>query len=169
MVVMPYKDPEKKREYARQWVQKHSEKMKEHRKRWRESHREHLRAYAKEYDSRPYVKERKLPRQRLYQQRYFQYIKKKALDLLDWKCVYCGCDIPELLEVNHKEIGTGRNRHSKMSSIDFYSKIVNGQIPLDTVERTCKICNTWHYCQKKYGDTGHRVIWSKLDRLISSP
>ena len=46
---MPYKDPERQRVYAREWMRQHPEKAREAMRRWRDAHRELSRERNREY------------------------------------------------------------------------------------------------------------------------
>lgn len=56
---MPFKDPEKEREWRRKYVAAHPEQRKETVDRWRAKNREKILAYGREYTKRPEVIERR--------------------------------------------------------------------------------------------------------------
>lgn len=56
---MPFKDPEKEREWRRKYVAAHPEQLKQTQERYRATHREKIRAYCQEYNHRPEVIERR--------------------------------------------------------------------------------------------------------------
>ena len=75
------------------------------------------------------------------------------------KCVRCGCDLIELLEVNHKS-GNG----FKLQKIhgNIFSQIKKGIIKLNDLELLCRPCNHIHYLEQKLGrDIPLKVVYSK--------
>lgn len=122
---MPYKDPDKNREYQREWARK--EKPKEKRR------------------------------------QYKRNLRTQVLELLGNKCVYCGCNIPEALEINH--IQGGGNKESKelknngKCQTGFHLDIIKGRRKIDDLELTCRVCNSVHYLKlKNIGD--FKVTWT---------
>ena len=47
---MPYKDPEKQKEYMNRYREENEEKLKEYQKKWREENKEYLKEYDKKYN-----------------------------------------------------------------------------------------------------------------------
>jgi len=75
------------------------------------------------------------------------------------KCVHCGCDKQELLEINHiNGGGTKENVHP----VKFYYGILCGKRGIEDLELRCKVCNTLHYLEMKYGKTGYMIVWDNL-------
>lgn len=70
--------------------------------------------------------------------------RKSALKLLGGKCVYCGCDRYEVLEINHIN---GRDKKGERGYA-LIKCILNGNVDLSELEVTCSICNIWHYITK---------------------
>lgn len=131
---MPYKDKEKNREYQRNWARNNKDKRRKSNRKWREKNKEKIRQYNKNVVFR--VKQ-----------------------LLGGKCIYCGCDIPEALEINHKE-GGGRKVDMKGSRLTYYFNILSGKRSIDDLELTCRICNNWHYLVKLKGiPDGWIITW----------
>jgi hypothetical protein len=70
-------------------------------------------------------------------------------------CVRCGCDRPELLEINHKSGGGRKDLVGKW----FYRAIVKLERDTDDLELLCRPCNAIHYLESKYGPLPLRVVW----------
>jgi len=91
-------------------------------------------------------------RNRASQRKYYRKLRIKVLDIFGGKCVYCGCDIREALEINHIN-GRGCREKQKRSSCTkkFYLDIISGRRTIDDLELTCKVCNVVHYLVKLKG------------------
>jgi hypothetical protein len=72
------------------------------------------------------------------------------------KCINCGCNKPEFLEVNH--INGGGSKENKKSS-KFYSDLLAGRRGIEDLELRCKVCNVLHYSEKIYGKLPSNIIW----------
>jgi len=72
------------------------------------------------------------------------------------KCINCGCNKPEFLEVNH--INGGGSKENERSS-KFYSDLLAGRRGIEDLELRCKICNILHYSERIYGKLPHKIIW----------
>jgi hypothetical protein len=70
-------------------------------------------------------------------------------------CVRCGCDRPELLEINHKNGGGRKDLVGKW----FYRAIVKLERDTGDLELLCRPCNAIHYLESKYGPLPIRVVW----------
>jgi len=89
-------------------------------------------------------------RNRASQRKYSQNNRKKILEKLGGKCVYCGCDIPEALEINHINGGGTKEKYFTHRK-QFYLDILAGRYDISKLELTCKICNAWHCLVKLKG------------------
>ena len=70
------------------------------------------------------------------------------------KCVYCGCDFPRALEINHKNPDVKEKEKisgKPVSGYSFYRAILNGHRTTEDLEITCGVCNKNHYFQRLYG------------------
>lgn len=76
------------------------------------------------------------------------------------RCVRCGCDRPELLEINHK-LGGGAKEVKGRSATGFYQAIRRLERPTDDLELCCKVCNAWHCLELKYGPLPYTVLWAE--------
>ena len=101
---------------------------------------------------------------REYSRAYRERMRQRAMETLGGtKCVYCGCDILDFLEINHKNpIGRRRNTSPTVrhGGVGFWSLIVHGKVDTANLEVACRVCNALHYLRHRYGETGHRVIWN---------
>lgn len=76
-------------------------------------------------------------------------------------CVRCGCDRPELLEINHIN-GGGRKEYLE-SGTQFYRNILNLVRDTDDLELTCRVCNALHALELKHGPLPYQVIYGGSD------
>ncbi|MGD0160330.1 MAG: hypothetical protein ABSB89_08530 [Candidatus Bathyarchaeia archaeon] len=70
------------------------------------------------------------------------------------KCVYCGCDFPRALEINHKDPTAKKQEKisgKPVSGSPFYRRILSGERSTEDLEVACGVCNKNHYFQRKYG------------------
>jgi len=86
-------------------------------------------------------------KQKEKQRDYTRKLRSQVLNMLGDKCVYCGCDIQEVLQINHKN-GEGNKEFKSISDKQFYLNIIKGRRKTDDLEITCPICNSWHYLIK---------------------
>jgi hypothetical protein len=70
-------------------------------------------------------------------------------------CVRCGCDRPELLEINHKNGGGRKDLVGKW----FYRAIVKLERDTGDLELLCRPCNAIHYLELKHGPLPFRMTW----------
>lgn len=119
-VNMPYKNPNKQREFQKEWQRKH-------------------RAEARKYQ---------------------RSLRTKVLELLGGKCVYCGCNDFEALEINHIN-GQGakeKQKRWKHGNKGYYCAILNGTRSIEDLELTCRVCNARHYLNDIKGIGGTWII-----------
>jgi len=102
---------------------------------WAKRNKEHLRQYGIEY-------------------RYKTRLKalQKISGLEKPKCVYCGCDVFEVLEINHVNLdGRKESRRTNWNGYGLVLAILRGDREIGDLEIVCKVCNQAHYCEKKHG------------------
>jgi len=137
---MPYKDPDKQKEYQRRWSKENRVTVNKRSREWKAKNREQMRNYGISYN---------------------KILVLKVQDFLGGKCVYCGCDVPEALEINHVN-GGGSQTDMKGSRSKYYHSILKGERSKDEFELTCRVCNNWHYLTKLKGiPDGWTIIWEK--------
>jgi len=76
------------------------------------------------------------------------------------ECVRCGCDRPELLEINHKN-GGGKKEFESIGRYRFYQNIRQLRRNLDDLELTCRVCNALHYLELQNGKLPYSIIYNK--------
>ena len=74
-------------------------------------------------------------------------------------CNCCGCDRPELLEINHKNGGGNLEFQNGRYSTKFYCDIAALRRPVDDLDLLCKVCNALHALELKYGQLPFSVTW----------
>lgn len=99
----------------------------------------------------------KLDRKREYARKYYHKHRDKyrksqnekrrrkrlaVIDYLGGKCVYCGCDNIDAMEINHKNGGGSKEHRKRTRRHKLYNEILQGK--RDDIELTCAICNEWH-------------------------
>ena len=94
-------------------------------------------------------------RKRLRQSVFFLVAKGNPIE-----CVNCGCNNQNLLEINH--IDGGGNKEIKLKGImQFYMEIRNLKRDTTDLEIRCRVCNSLHYLELKYGKLPFKIIWKK--------
>ena len=141
-MLMRFKDIEKKKQYDREYHHN-----------WYLMHKEEASKKYKEYRLKNLDEVRKRDRERM------RLLRRKAFEMLGGKCVYCGCNIPDALEINHIN-GNWRQERKRgwRKTVQYIEReILKGTYP-EPVELTCRVCNAAHYLKMK-GMTGFKVIW----------
>lgn len=104
----------------------------------------------------------KSPKRKISDKSRRDRIRKKLLTYIgrgQIKCIHCGCDKQELLEINHiNGGGTKENAHPAK----FYYGILRGERRIEDLELRCKICNALHYLEMQYGRTEYMIRWDNL-------
>lgn len=117
-----------------------SSKGRKTKKKYYEYHREELNRYSKKYNEEVYNKARMV-------------IGKGAI-----KCINCGCDDKRIVEINHID-GGGCQEFKKNTNGTFYRAIVNGERKTDDLNLLCRLCNTAHFLELKYGEFPYDIKW----------
>ncbi len=134
LITMPWKDPQKIIDY-------------------RKNNRQHLRQLEIEWASRnPEKMKLKWTLKTLRKRHRILEIVGRGL----FRCVSCGCNRIEFLEVNHRN-GGGTQENARPSK--FYGDILAGRREIDDLELRCKLCNALHYLEYKYGQTGFMISY----------
>lgn len=78
------------------------------------------------------------------QKLYVRELRLKVIAYLGGKCVNCGCDNPEALEMNHINGGGKKEYKVKHGACQksLYYNILAGR--RKDIELTCKVCNSLH-------------------------
>lgn len=72
-------------------------------------------------------------------------------------CVRCGCDLEELIEINHKNGGGGQELKGLVSK--WHRMIAKLERDASDLELLCRPCNAIHYLEQKHGPLPFRVTW----------
>ena len=72
-------------------------------------------------------------------------------------CVRCGCDRPELIEINH--INGGGGKELKGLGNKWHRQIAKLERATDDLELLCRPCNAVHALELKHGPLPFRVVW----------
>ena len=84
------------------------------------------------------------------------------------KCVYCGCDEPSILEINHINGGGGKETKRGAKMPVFYWDIIKERRSTSDLEIACRVCNTLHYLRLRYPQANWRftIVWSRNSQII---
>jgi hypothetical protein len=86
------------------------------------------------------------------------------------ECEQCGIDRPEILEINHKDGGGGKEYHQfTKNGINigggrpwvYYNQIASGKRTINDLNLICKVCNAIHYVKFKYN-----IDWRPTIRVL---
>jgi hypothetical protein len=90
--------------------------------------------------------------------RHLLKVRLKVLEILGGaKCVYCGCDVYEALEINHKN--GGGCAEAKTRTTYIVNDILLGKRNKEDFEVVCRVCNAWHYISKRIGLNNWVISW----------
>jgi hypothetical protein len=82
----------------------------------------------------------------------FRKIRIKTIEFLGGKCVNCGCDDFEALELNHKNGGGAKEqRESGSRTKQLYLDILSGRRKKEEFDLRCRVCNSLHYLTELKG------------------
>lgn len=87
--------------------------------------------------------------------------RKQAINKLGGpKCVECGCEVYELLQINHKDGSGNKDRKENgMVSGKFWRAIAKETRDISNLEVTCRLCNQKHYVEYILGYPGFTIIY----------
>jgi len=95
-------------------------------------------------------------KRREYQRRWHENARKRLKDeLFEYlggkKCIRCGSTFPEVLEVNHKNMGGSKEKRERFTNpYRLYNDILKNKRK-NEFNVLCKLCNIAHYLEKRYG------------------
>lgn len=151
---MPYKDPNKQREYQRKWAEqkrraqgilprqfvpenKRKERQLEYARKWRKNH--------------PIEEAERCMRKR-------KKLKTRVYDYLGGAvCIRCGCSDSRILEINHIHGGGSKELKLLGGGTQLQRNILKDKRK-DEFEVLCRVCNAAHYCELKFG-IKHEIIY----------
>jgi 5-methylcytosine-specific restriction endonuclease McrA len=77
---------------------------------------------------------------------YYKILRAKAYEKLGGKCIYCGCDIQEALEINHINGGGHQEKkYIESGPKSIYYDIIGDK--RNDLEIACRVCNSVHYLE----------------------
>jgi len=136
--------------------------VKKHQREWGKSYyqrpeiREHIKQRMKEHNQLPeikaHIKERRL--------KYHREMKLKVFEMLGGaKCVNCGCEDFDILEINHID-GYGKKEVRRLGR-SLYEEIYLGRRKTDDLNVLCRVCNALDYLMRKKPESAKRlkIIW----------
>ena len=89
-----------------------------------------------------------------------KYSKQRRIKILEMlggaKCVYCGCDEFDVLEINHINGGGGKEIKNNPQWI---TDIYYGRRTIEDLEVTCIVCNAWYYAKNKIKKNNWKINW----------
>jgi hypothetical protein len=155
---MPYKDPNKNREYQRKWTeQKRRAKGIPPRQFIPEEKRgEHRREREKEYWRKHPIKksEKNMTARKNLKLRVYDYLGGAI-------CVRCGCTDSRILEINHI-YGGGAKEIKRLGSGSQIQRSILKDKRKDEFEVLCRVCNAAHYCELRFG-LKHEITYKGMD------
>ena len=122
--------------------------------------REYMRVYMPAYRQR-LIAEGRLDREKQheYDKKAHRRLREKVFEVLGGaQCSNCGCDVFEILEVNHIN-GGGRQELKEKQTRQLYREIIYGRVNADNYNVLCRICNALHYVETVIGIEGFRIKW----------
>jgi len=92
---------------------------------------------------------------------YLKSLRLKVFEILGGAmCSECGCDVYEILEINHKK-GDGFNDRKTRKTRQLIRDIIYNRTNIEDYNVLCKVCNIRHYVDIVRGIKGHKIIWDK--------
>ena len=126
------------------------------------SNKEKQREYDKQY------RKKNRARIREVEKAYAQKLRQKVVEKLGGKCIYCGCDIPEALEVNHIHGLEGVDPRHRSTTRSGLCAIIRGEYDCK-IELTCRVCNASHYLEKILKLNGKwTVSFNRTDKSLTN-
>jgi hypothetical protein len=141
------------RKRGKQWRQGKTSELSAKRMEWKKKHRDR--------DNATNAKWRQAHPESVWC--YHQRLRRKAVEKIspEVKCIRCGCDKFECLEINHKNGGGAKERKAaKGNNQSLYLDVIHDRRPTDDLEITCKPCNSIHYLELLYGKLPYQISWN---------
>jgi len=76
-------------------------------------------------------------------------------------CSNCGCDDTRLLEINHIKGGGNKELQNGKRTNIFMWDIYMGRRKTDDLNLLCRVCNSLHYLEMKFGKLPMKILWKK--------
>lgn len=133
---------------------------------------EEQKKYNKEHPQRwkrlqKYFKENKEEISKISRER----VRKVVLNIISGnnpRCANCGCDDIRLLEINHKDGGGSKERLQGRNQEMFVRNIYKGIRKTNDLNLLCRVCNSLHYLELKFGKLLMEIIWRKKNEESES-
>jgi len=155
---LAYKDPEKKRAFARAYYIKNKEELNRKNREWYQKNK----ADVCQRTNRNY--RNNLTKYQQYHRKSYGRIKREIFARIDpdVKCANCGCDDIRFLEINHIK-GGGMKEHRERGDGNRNMTLVirSGKRGIEDLNLLCKACNSLDHLERVHGKTGLRVVWEK--------
>lgn len=75
------------------------------------------------------------------------------------KCCNCGCDDERFIEINHIHGGGTQQIKRSKDYNKYYRDIKFGRRSIRDLNLLCRVCNSLHYLQMKYGEIHMSIKW----------
>jgi hypothetical protein len=94
---------------------------------------------------------------------YRRRLRLRAMEVLGGaKCAGCGCDIIDVLQINHVKCnGNKERRQPTYNDKQFFRDIITGRVDKNDYDVRCAVCNVLYYVQSK-GVVGHSINWNAV-------
>ena len=130
---MPLKDPQKRKEYNKKYVQEHREKINKYSSKWGKKNREKRREIEERYRKKNRVKINIRSSELRLQARL------EVINHYGGKCTCCGEDELEFLCIDHIN-GGGKKHREEINSTNIYTWLINNNYP-EGFRVLCHNCN----------------------------
>ena len=128
-------------------------------------HREHMRAYMTAYRQR-LIAEGRMDREKQheYDKKAHRRLRAKVFEVLGGEqCSNCGCNVFEILEINHIN-GGGRRELKTKQTRQLYRDIIHERVKQDNYNVLCRVRNALHYVETVLGIVGFQIRWGVVKK-----
>ncbi len=108
-----------------------------------------------------WTKRRKATGLTTYRPEKYRRLRDEVFEVLGGaRCAECGCDVREILEVNHVHLdGATERKIDGKQPLSLYQDIRAGRVDVTRYNILCKLCNFAHFVRLGKGVSGHRIVW----------
>lgn len=140
---MPYKDPEKARQYntlyKKKWIGRNRERWEKYMEKWREENKDKIRGYSRSHYWRN--REKEIIRVMEGNKRRYRRLRLEAIEQYGGKCVCCGEGRIQFLCIDHIHGGGGKHRGELWKKhLTIYEFLKKENYP-DAYRVLCHNCN----------------------------